>query len=845
MIWCVEQAELEQDVPETIADALLRLEEEEEAEKKRLEQIPPPSLPTARVDIAPVGGFDNVGPSKLDASPSKSSASSASRLSTESPEESDEEYEPEAKTTKTTKTTTKVPMCRRSVPQRGKGKGKGKVNMERARKAQKKKDEAESSDADEEVTSDEGGGKAKTKKKRKKKRKEPVEKVTSDATSNPIGVGKARESKGKGKGKGKGKRKGPGAALKNRADDEPFTDEGEYTPNEDNDLDEDFDEAFPIDVMPDLDRNAPREDDYGDNQGEGIENLTTFHDLEWGDEDDTLDRDRVLKGKPSWGGSETPGTTRIAGAANMSLLQIFLLLFPLKAIDRIVNETNLYASIAISKSWYPNARAWVPITTGELMVWIGICIGMGVFQLDNYTLFWSGLGFGAFHFPDISKCMPMYRWEQIKRFLHLKSNVGRPPMNTRQGRLWQCGWLEELLTQCAKACWNPSQDMCMDERSIPSRHKYNPIRVFNPNKPHKFACNQQSLVDSKGYQYHSWMYDRIKRVGLKVMIVELFCACLPHRGFKLAADRWYGSTNAPQICAHYGHSWTSTLIKSYVPAVLKTYTKKNMESGESHFVYCEDINSCITVWKDKNMVYSISNELRPYGGFVARNVGVEVDPRRPAPEMIVWYNEIKAMVDGFDGKCLGMGSLEMAITSHKWWHCMFFGLLDGVLVNLDIIARSVGVSKDRFQTLIELSTQLQMNHMDQDVSHRTRNTSSDGRQDRTFDTDTCSGPRSRFYGDHYSEMNPNGKKSECVVCRANNFGVYVWKRRKEGGEKFKMKKAPGKPRNWCKRCGIHLCVGKCFEDYHTKQIEHLDTGNKRQKMPPGQVGVEGESDEEI
>ena len=83
-------------------------------------------------------------------------------------------------------------------------------------------------------------------------------------------------------------------------------------------------------------------------------------------------------------------------------------------------------------------------------------------------------------------------------------------------------------------------------------------------------------------------------------------------------------------------------------------------------------------------------------------------PKAGPGEHSVVYTQIKAMVDGFDGKCLGMGSLEMAITSHKWWHCVFFGLLDGVLVNLDIIARSVGVSKDRLETLIELSKQLQM-----------------------------------------------------------------------------------------------------------------------------------------
>ena len=427
----------------------------------------------------------------------------------------------------------------------------------------------------------------------------------------------------------------------------------------------------------------------------------------------------------------------------------------------------------------------------------------------------------------------------------MKSNVGRPPMDTREGKLWQCEWLEKLLTATAKLAWNPTQDICMDERSVPSRHKFNPIKVFNPNKPHKFACNQQSLVDSKGYQYHSWFYDRVKRVGLKIMIVHMFCKSLPHRGFKLAADRWYGSTNAPQVCAKFGHSWTSTLIKSYVPEALKAFKKTEMDSGESHFMYCEEINSCVTVWKDKNVVYSISNDLRPYGGFVSRNVGAEVDPQRPAPEMIVWYNVIKAMVDGFDGKCLGMGSLEMAMTSHKWWHCMFFALLDGVLVNLDIIARSVGVSKDRLQTLMDLSAQLQSNNMDQDVSNRTRRSQNDDDQAREFDADKCTGSRARFVGDHFPSIHPSRKQRECVVCRANNFGKYIWMRRKKDGEKVKVKKPPSKPRQWCERCGVHLCVGKCFEDYHKKSIEHLDHGLLRQKVPSGNVGMQGCSDEDL
>ena len=846
MILCVEAHEYEQCSPDGRDGDMNVLDPPSEDEMEHLSREPPVANTNAFIDLGGNFDWDACGASKYGLSSSREPSRSEPRSSDELSADSGSTYEESPKKPKRTKSAKRVPTCRRSVPLSGKGKGKGKRAMEKARRMQMKRDAEEKLDSYDEMSdsshSEEDEEAVETKKKPKKSIKKSKKTPTSDATTNPIGVGAARKAAAKGKGKGKGKRKGPGGAYLNRYDNEPFSDEGEMTPDEDRGtLDEDFDEGTAVGLMPELEPNAPREDEMG----VGIEDVTTFHDLEWGGVDDTQDRDRVLKGKPSWGGSETPGTTRIAGAATMTLIQLFLQLFPLAALDRIVIETNLYASIAIGKSWYPNARKWTPLTTGEFMVWIGICIGMGVFQLDNYTMFWSGLRFGAFVFPDITGAMPMRRWEQIKRYLHLKSNVGRPAMDTREGKLWQCEWLEKLLTASSKLAWNPTQDMCMDERSVPSRHKFNPIKVFNPNKPHKFACNQQSLVDSKGYQYHSWFYDRVKRVGLKIMIVHMFCKSLPHRGFKLAADRWYGSTNAPQVCAKFGHSWTSTLIKSYVPQELKAYKKSEMESGESHFVYCEEINACITVWKDKNIVYSISNELRPYGGFVSRNVGAEVDPQRPAPEMVVWYNAIKAMVDGFDGKCLGMGSLEMAMTSHKWWHCMFFALLDGVLVNLDIIARSVGVSNDRLQTLMDLSTQLQSNNMDQDVSNRTRRAQNDDDQAREFDADKCTGSRCRFVGDHFPSLHPSGKQGECIVCRANNFGKYIWMRRKKDGHKIKVKKPPSKPRQWCERCGVHLCVGKCFEDYHKKSIEHLDHGLLRQKVPPGNVGIEGCEDEEI
>ena len=589
---------------------------------------------------------------------------------------------------------------------------------------------------------------------------------------NPIGVGRGRA---RGRGKGKGRARGPGAAWRDRVETEPLSDDGE-----EHDAD-DVGEVHPVSIMPGLGENEPAEE-HPDSAAE----LIPDSELQWGDVDDELDKDKILRGTPNWGGSETPGTTRIPGAEKMTVFQIFLTLFPLWIWERIVTETNDYARIAISKSFYPNARAWTPITTGELLVWVSLCLGMAVMGCDNYTRFWSGFRFGTFQYPDLSSIMSQMRWEQIKRYLHLKSNVGRPNMDSREGKCWQFEWLEIVLTRLAKEAWNPAQEMCVDERSIPSRHKYNPIRVFNPNKPHKFSCNQQSLVDKAGYQYHTWFYDRVKRVGLKCYIMGLMVASLPHKGFRIAADRWYGMISAAQVVRNAGHSFTATCTKAYVPTKLLVWNKNNMEPGDYHYCVCDEINLQINIWCDKNIVNSMSTDRRPYGGTVARNNGATMDPQRPAPENIVWYNEVKAMVDGFDGKCLGMGSIEMAMTSHKWWHAPFFGLLDGVFVNLDTICRSVGVTNGRFETYTTLCTQLQENNIDAPM--HARNRSAENATDDAGRQHKHTGSRLRFVGNHIGAHSP--KRGECIVCIAQNFGKYGWKRRKVDGPKLKVKKPP-------------------------------------------------------
>lgn len=176
------------------------------------------------------------------------------------------------------KTAKMVPRCRRAVPKGGKGKRWGTGGMNTAWKAHMAKERATflkkyGSSGDHDESCEESGEEAEKAKKPVKKCSKKVipavKKSTSDSTTNPFGVG-AAWSKGKG-GKDKGKRKVPGAAHLNRVDNEPFSDEGEDLGNKE--LDEDFKEVIPIDVMPDLDKNAPREDEFGEH---GVEDVVKF-----------------------------------------------------------------------------------------------------------------------------------------------------------------------------------------------------------------------------------------------------------------------------------------------------------------------------------------------------------------------------------------------------------------------------------------------------------------------------------------------------------------------------------------------------------------------------------------
>ena len=77
------------------------------------------------------------------------------------------------------------------------------------------------------------------------------------------------------------------------------------------------------------------------------------------------------------------------------------------------------------------------------------------------------------------------RWQQIIEFLHVSDNEKRPlEKESRKHRLWHVWPVMTTLSATFMKWFFPSQQLTIDERTIPTRNRTCPVRVYNKSKPY-------------------------------------------------------------------------------------------------------------------------------------------------------------------------------------------------------------------------------------------------------------------------------------------------------------------------------------------------------------------------
>jgi hypothetical protein len=486
--------------------------------------------------------------------------------------------------------------------------------------------------------------------------------------------------------------------------------------------------------------------------------------------------------------------------------QLLLILLPLTFWKSVVEQTNKYAADHIAQHGpqdWGDGRTWVPVTLQELVVWIGICMGMAWTGLRRTSQYWWTEKRGLIAFPGFGAIMGQTRWEQIKKYFHLNDNKIRPPnKQTKEYRLWHVLPMINTLNSTSKLLWRLGQNVVVDERTIPSRHSRAPIRIYNPSKPYKFGFELFSICCCKTYYcWHFIVYDKLPQPGLHSLVVMNLASTLVYKGHIIFLDRGFTSPALIHWLGKQGHGASGTVVcnRKGFPKDLKLGARDVQGTMKAQVSVTHKLLAM--TWKDKKDVPFVTNCHKGLGAETQRQVGSE-RVRVTCPEVAVEYNANKAGVDQFDKLCLSDNmSTEREIISHKWWTRLFWGLLDGAAANAYIVWKQFHPEKEctRDEFMLQLHEGLLGNSLDTVVLEPGRKKANSGQGQGRLDG-----------VGHLVDKIPNIKAAQkCRLCRFDNLGT--------GND-------PRRSKFWCTKCRVPLCIDKCFLRFHQEPLPGLKVG---------------------
>jgi hypothetical protein len=519
-------------------------------------------------------------------------------------------------------------------------------------------------------------------------------------------------------------------------------------------------------------------------------------------------------------------------------LRLLLLLWPMNLWEMICVETNRYAHaylrserrakiLAGRKEWI----VWDDLSAGELLQWIGLYVGMSLINTGNIVDYWRDDKIGGLRFPKYGPIMSFRRFRLIKKFLHCKDNEHRPidDKTSPEYKLWQMADIIAELRSNYMRFFEPGRFVTVDEAMIPCRNAANPLRVYNPNKPHKFGIQEWSLNCSKSsYQWCFNTYDRVPTKGLSSLAVVSLVDNLRLKGHTVVADRFFGS---PDLCLRLkklGHRSVCTVMtgrSGYPKEMVKLPSRvdgRKTPQGYSAYAFCRETGLVAVSWQDRNTVSLISYGHGVKAATVHRLQREGEVKEVQCPELVVAYNQGKAGVDTFDQYRLANYSLEETMVSRKWWHKLFFGRLGSTIVNAWIIAVTNNKKLVHRAWLEQLHLALVTNPMVvklQVPRIQTRNV-----QDALNLTGASSQPvkselpdsRTMLTGKHFPQWLK--ERQECEGCRAM--------------KKQRLIKRPNRMHLFCEGCKVYVCF-TCWKPWHTQaRIEYVDFGGKRNLQAP-------------
>jgi hypothetical protein len=344
-----------------------------------------------------------------------------------------------------------------------------------------------------------------------------------------------------------------------------------------------------------------------------------------------------------------------------------------------------------------------------LKAFLGVSVLMGMKKQPNLKTYWQKVG-SFFHCPLISQTFTRERFMVLRKCLHITdpasyANVDRG--DVRFDKIRQVRWLVDKIRDACKAVWSLGKYLAIDEMMIRYKGSYSPIRQYMPNKPQKWGLKVWCLADAVSkYVYNFSIYcgKSVENVlqpasrgepRLAHNVVLNMVEGLDGKGHVVVMDNYFSSVGLFSEMASRGIYATGTMRSNRIglPKNLKDTKSFNARAtqGELEWRMHESRGIACALWKDKRPVLLLSTHVQPIGfpcqpvDVVPRRNGAIRDEIQSSP----MHKEYTTYMRGVDVADQLRASYSCQVRTHKWWHRIFYFLLDMTIVNMYIMYLSI------------------------------------------------------------------------------------------------------------------------------------------------------------
>lgn len=480
-------------------------------------------------------------------------------------------------------------------------------------------------------------------------------------------------------------------------------------------------------------------------------------------------------------------------------LAVFELFFTVAVIDNILQQTKRYA--------IQQGAVEFELCREELLAFLAMNIAMGMVRLPSIRDYWCKCD--IMQTPWFPTIMSRDRFFEIMRYLHLvDSSKQKPKGDQAYDPLYKVRPLISHLSGLFLKYYYPRCELAVDEMMIGTRCRISFLQYL-PLKPTKWGVKVWVNSESKtGYVVRFDIYtgkqdstvseESDDRSATHKVVMNLM-KDLTGKWHKVFMDNFYSAPalfldlleNSTYACG------TVRQTRKHFPEQLKVNKKLKqncLKPTEYRFATTNDITAAL--WHDRKDIFMLTTMHNNSVTIInKRPKGSREKVDMPCPSAIADYNEFMSGVDISD-QHLSYYSLTVR-RMIKWWKKVFWRLLDICILNSSIILRSnypdaVKSNKAFRLHLIELLVRPLLMLRARPDSPR-----SVARHDR-YGRNPSQTPM-RLRGKHFSYK--CDKRGRCAVCASVKTPS--------------GKKKDTKTHNHCKKCQVHLCVGECFEKYHT------------------------------